>query len=70
MPCPARHSTPFTSPWHWLAVCTLTALLLLPCLASAAPRNSTLPAEVETALAQAKVPRDAVAFLVVDAQVT
>ena len=64
----ARHSTPFTSPWHWLAVCTLTALLLLPSLAGAAPRYSTLPAEVETALAQAKVPRDAVAFLVVDAQ--
>lgn len=50
------------------AACGLASLLLLPGWAGAAPRNAPLPAEVEVALAQGKVPRDAVAFLVVDAQ--
>jgi len=50
------------------AACGLAALLLLPGWAGAAPRNTTLPSEVEAALTQAKVPRDAVAFLVVDTQ--
>lgn len=44
-----------------LAVCTLT-------LASAAYAQSSLPPEVEAALVRAKLPKDAISVLVVDAQ--
>ena len=64
MPCP----TAFHRFYRQAGAYGLSTLLLLPGLAGAAPRNATIPAEVEAALAQAKVPRDAVAFLVVDAQ--
>ena len=54
---------------HRLAAAfVLLSLMLLPGWAAGAPRNATIPIEVEAALAQAKVPREAVAFLVVDAQ--
>ena len=44
----------------------LMGVLALPCAAGA--RVQDIPPEVDAALARAKVPRDAVAFLVVDAQ--
>ena len=46
----------------------LIALVFTPAYALNQLRANSLPAEVESALAQGKVPRDAVAFLVVDAQ--
>lgn len=53
---------------RWATTFGLIALQLLPGFAAGAPRNTTFPADVEAALVQAKVPRDAVALLVVDAQ--
>ena len=48
--------------------CCLLATVLLGLIGAASARVQDIPPEVDAALARAKVPRDAVAFLVVDAQ--
>ena len=66
MLCPHRLPTRSSHPSRTLSRCLLALAACLPLLVAA----QNLPAEVDAALARAKVPRDAVSVLLVDAQGT